>query len=211
MNMMRPLMIALSLAAFAPAAFAQNDLSVTDAKKFAVVGGYAVQKVHYKPISNHDAKFDGGSAATLSASWYVMPALAVELWGSVDKFEQRVRSSTDGKYGNIDAQPLSLSAQYHFLPSNSTIRPWVGLGYYQTNYSGGNNIRFEDGKHAGLSSAKGAIGSTGVDFNISNSWFVRANARYMAGSNHLTSNGKNTGDRAKMEPWVFGLGVGGRF
>lgn len=211
MNKLRPLLIALSLSAIAPAAFAQNDISVTDAKKFAVVGGLGIQKIDRHPISGTTAKFDGGSAATLSASWYATPAIAVELWGAADKFEQRVRTHEEGKVGNIDSQPIALSAQYHFLQSNAVIRPFVGLGYYQTNYSGGNNIRTDTGEHWGLQSAKGAIGTVGVDFNINPTWFARTDARYMDGKSDVTANGRSVGASASMNPWVFGVGIGARF
>ncbi len=210
MNKIRNLSIALSLIAFAPAAFAQDNQDTSD-KRFAVVGGYAVQKNESRPIDNSGLSFDGGSAATLSASWYATPQFAVELWGAADKFEQRVRSDAAGKLGNIDSQPVALSAQYHFGQSDATIRPFVGLGYYQTNYSGGNNIRNAADEHFGLEDAKGAVGTVGVDFNISPSWFARADARYMHGSSDVTFNGEGAGAEADMNPWVVGLGVGARF
>lgn len=212
MNKMRPLMLALSLTAFAPAAFAQdaNDTSTTDAKRFAVVGGYAVQKVDSNPVNNSSMNLDGGSAPTLSASWYATPAMAVELWGAADKFEQRVRTDA-GKQGNIDAQPMALSAQYHFLQSNAPIRPFVGLGYYETNYSGGYNVRNDAGQHIGFDNGKGAMGTVGVDFNISPSWFARADARYMHGKSDVTLDGQSSGEEAKLNPWVVGVGLGARF
>lgn len=206
----RNLTIALSLLAIAPAAFAQDTTSAGD-KRFAIVGGYAVQKNDSHPIDAYDVSFDGGSAATLSASWYAMPQIAVELWGAADKFEQRVREDGFGKLGNIDSQPVALSAQYHFGQSNATIRPFVGLGYYETNYSGGNNIRTYDDEHFGLENAKGAMGTVGVDFNISPSWFARADARYLHGSSDVTFNGVSVDEEAKMNPWIVGFGVGARF
>lgn len=204
----RNLTIALSLLAIAPAAFAQETNA--DDKRFAIVGGYAVQKNDSRPIDNSSLSVDGGSAATLSASWYATPQFAVELWGAADKFEQRVRTDEAGKLGNIDSQPVALSAQYHFGQSNATIRPFVGLGYYENNYSGGNNIRVAD-QHVGLETAKGAMGTVGVDFNISPSWFARADARYLHGGSDLTLNGTSTNEEAKMNPWIVGFGVGARF
>lgn len=209
MNKIRPLIIALSLSAIAPAAFAQDTHNAGD-KHFAVVGGYAVQKVDGKPVDNSSLHLDGGSAATLSASWYATPAFAVELWGAADKFEQRVRTA-DGKQGNIDAQPMALSAQYHFNEANAPIRPFVGLGYYQSNYSGGYSVRNDAGQHMGFEDGKGAMGTVGVDFNISPSWFARADARYMHGKSDVTFDGQSSGEEAKLNPWVVGVGLGARF
>ncbi len=210
MNKFRTLTLAASLLAFAPAVFAQDAASGTDHKRFAIVGGYAVQKVDSKPVDNSSLDLDGGSAATLSASWYVTPAIAVELWGAADKFEQRVRGD-QGKLGNIDSQPYALSAQYHFRNSDAPIRPFVGLGYYQANYSGGYNINDGAGQHFGLEDTKGAIGTVGVDFNISPSWFARADARYMHGDSEITADGQRIGQKADLNPWTVGFGIGARF
>lgn len=212
MNKLRTLTItAASLLAIAPAAFAQDSGNSSAAdKRFAVVGGYAVQKIDSQPIDGSGLDIDGGSAATLSASWYVTPAIAVELWGAADKFEQRVRGD-QGRIGNIDSQPYALSAQYHFLNADAPIRPFVGLGYYQTNYSGGYNVVNADNQHFGMEDGKGAIGTVGVDFNISPSWFARADARYMHGSTDVTYNGERSGQEADLNPWTVGIGVGARF
>ena len=213
MNKMRPLMLALSLTAIAPAAFAQdaNDTANTDAKRFAVVGGYAVQKVDSKPVDNSSMNLDGGSAATLSASWYATPNMAVELWGAADKFEQRVRTDA-GKQGNIDAQPLALSAQYHFLQSNAPIRPFVGLGYYEANYTNestaGTGVLA--GQRVGVETVKGAVGTVGVDLNINPTWFARADVRYFQGDSDIKINGVKAGE-AKLNPVMVGVGVGARF
>lgn len=210
MNKLRNLTIAMSLLALAPAAFAQDANNNAADKRFAVVGGYAVQHNDSRPINGTQLDIDGGSAATLSASWYVTPAIAVELWGAADKFEQGVRTS-QGHVGNIDAQPVAVSGQYHFREAGTPIRPFVGLGYYQTNYSGGGNLANAAGEHFGLEDGKGAIGTVGVDFNISPSWFARADARYMHGSNNVTYNGARNGQEADLNPWTVGVGIGARF
>ncbi len=211
----------IATAAFAPAAFASDAFTFNDGsaqKRFAVVGGYAVQGNASDALSGTNTDIDGGSAATLSFNWYVTPNIAVELWGA-DKFENGVRTAGQGHVGNIDAQPVALSAQYHFRAPDATIRPFVGLGYYQTNYSGGNNLDIgvinTGGTaaigHAGLEDGKGAIGTVGVDFNINQNWFVRADARYMDSSPELTANGQGTGIEADLNPWTVGIGIGGRF
>lgn len=218
MNSINRLSLALVASlAFAPAAFASDAFTWNDGsaqKRFAVVGGYAVQDNSSDALKELDnADLGGGSAATLSFSWYITPAIALELWGA-DKFENGVRTRDAGHVGNIDSQPVALSGQYHFRAPDATIRPFVGLGYYQTNYSGGGNLdgyaANGEGGHLGLEDGKGAIGTVGVDFNINPNWFVRADARYMDSNADITLNGESIGD-TDLNPWTVGVGIGGRF
>lgn len=204
-------LIALSLAAAAalgtPAAFAQDGTA--SGKRFSVVGGVA----HMQPKSDATAGIgdvDGGPAPTLSASWHATDNWAVELWGAADKFDHRVRSDAGTKLGTVQQQPLALSAQYHFGQADTTFRPFVGLGYYESNFSG-EDLTSADGLHVGVETAKGAIGTVGVDMNINPTWFVRADARYLHARPELRVGGQGTGTELKLDPWVVGLGVGARF
>ncbi|TWI06023.1 outer membrane protein [Luteimonas cucumeris] len=199
------LAIAASLA-FAPAAFAQDASDSAASKRFAVVGGYA----HMKPKSDAiDAPgksgFDGGGMPTLSGSWYVNDNFAVELWGAVDKSKQRVRVN-DANVGGIEQQPIALSGQYHFGTPGQAIRPYVGLGYFESNITD----ESINGQHVGMTTPKGAIATAGADFNINERWFTRADARYMKGDSDLKVGGTKVGE-AQMDPWVVGVGIGARF
>lgn len=201
------LAIAATLA-FAPAAFAQDTSDATAAsKRFAVVGGYAHMKPKSDAIDNVPGKngFDGGGMPTLSGSWYINDNFAVELWGAADKSEQRVRVN-DANVGRIKQQPLALSGQYHFGAPGQAIRPYVGLGYYES------NITDEKigGQHVGMTTPKGAVASAGADFNINERWFTRADARYMKGDSDLKAGGVKVGE-AQLDPWVVGVGIGARF
>ena len=207
------LAIAAALA-LAPAAFAQDDTSTTDAsgKRFAVVAGYAhlVPKSNPGTVLGADADIDGSGAPTLSGSWYVNDNFAVELWGAAGKFDHRVK--LDGaKAGTISQQPVAVSGQYHFGTSSQAIRPYVGLGYYQSNV---NDEEFDPtltaGRHVGIGTPNGAIASAGVDFNITDRWFARADARYMQGDADVKLAGNKIGE-VQLDPWLVGVGIGTRF
>jgi outer membrane protein len=216
MSSLRPLSIALlSALAFAPSAFAQDtDSTTADAsstqtasgKRIAIVGGGAILQPDSNPTPGLD--IDGGSAPTLSASWYVNDNIAVELWGAADKFNHRVRGP-EGKIGTVEQQPLALSGQYHFRDADAVMRPFVGLGYYQSNFS--NEDISGDGLHVGLDSTKGAIATAGMDFNINSRWFARTDVRYMRGDADVNLAGEGTGEQLKMNPWTIGVGLGARF
>lgn len=211
MNRFRHLTLALMGAmAFAPAAFAQDAASTDTAsgKRFAVVGGYALTQPTKNPqIGGVRSDLDGDGAATLSASYYINDNIAIEAWGAADKFGHRVNSG-GGKIGSVDSQPVALSGQYHFRGADSIVRPFVGLGYYQANYSG---EKLLGGQRLGVENAKGGIATAGIDLNINPTWFARADVRYMQGSkSDVKLNGVKVGE-AELNPITLGVGIGARF
>ncbi|NIJ70339.1 OmpW family outer membrane protein [Xanthomonas sp. 60] len=211
----------LTAAAFSPAAFAQDyattqDYSTTSTtetasgKHFAVVGGVALLQPKNDPVEGV-RKFDGGPAPTVSFSYYINDNFAVELWGAADKFNHRVRGSGNERLGSVEQQPVALSAQYHFGQADNVFRPFVGAGYYESNFSNEQLVAPTTTDHIGLKTAKGAIGTVGVDMNINSTWFARADARYMHSRPEVTVGGQGTGADAKLDPWTVGFGIGARF
>ena len=210
MKSIRTLTIALASLIAVPA-LAQDATTdtISDAasKRFAVVGGAAILKPDRDPAPG--LKIDGDVAPVISASWYATPNIAVELWGAADKFNHRVKADGPGKIGTVDQQPIALSGQYHFGTPDKVMRPFVGLGYYESNFS--DETIGGDGAHVGLETAKGAIATAGMDFNINERWFARADARYMKGDAGVRVAGQGTGEELTIDPWVVGVGIGARF
>ena len=204
------LAIAAAFALSAPTAFAQDqDASTTDTgahERISVVGSYNL--LQPKSDASSDAAkrgLKGGSLPTASVAYHVTDNIAIEAWGAVDKSEHKVVGTGIG--GQVKAQPYGVSGQYHFGQSGQTIRPYVGLGYYQTNIS---DEKDANGQHFGMSTPKGAMGTVGADFNINERWFTRAEARYMDGKSDVTRAGQKVGE-AQLDPWMVGVGVGARF
>jgi outer membrane protein len=210
MTSIRTLTIALASLIAVPA-LAQDATTDTTSdaynKRFAVVGGAAILKPDRDPAPG--LKIDGDVAPVISASWYATPNIAVELWGAADKFNHRVKADGPGKIGTVDQQPIALSGQYHFGAPDKVMRPFVGLGYYESNFS--NETIGGDGAHVGLETAKGAMATAGMDFNINETWFARADARYMKGDAGVRVAGQGTGEELTIDPWVVGVGIGARF
>ncbi|QDH69003.1 OmpW/AlkL family protein [Marilutibacter alkalisoli] len=205
----------LGTLAITPVAFAQDALSfgTSTGKNFAVVGGVALAEPTENTWIGDESRLelDGSNAATLSASWYVNDHIAVEAWGAASKFGHRVNGA-DGKAGSVDAQPYALSAQYHFRPADSLLRPFVGLGYYEQNFDSETvePTGALTGQRLGVETAKGAMATAGVDVALSPSWFARADARYLSGDSDLYLDGETVG-KAKVNPVVLGVGIGARF
>ena len=202
----------LGALALSSTAFAQDGNGDTaSGKHFAVVGGVTLLQPKNDPAAGLK-KFDGGPAPTLSASYYINDNFAVELWGAADKFNHRVRTDGGAKAGTVEQQPIALSAQYHFGQADNVFRPFVGLGYYESNFSNEKIDGLSDtGNHVGIETAKGAIGTVGVDMNINSTWFARADARYMKGDAGVRVAGQGTGEELTIDPWVVGVGIGARF
>lgn len=121
-----------------------------------------------------------------------------------------------GKIADLMALPPTLTAQYHFNP-NGKIRPYAGVGL---NYT----IFYSEGASDSL---VGAIGATaidvddsfgvayqaGVDFDITDRWFVNIDVKYIQIDTTATLNTGgviNTVD-VDLDPIVAGVGVGMRF
>lgn len=200
----------LGALALSPAAFAQDTGT---SKRFAVVGGVALSEPTGDAMTTTGtrAELDGDVAPTLGASWYVTENVAVEAWGAVDKFGHRVKVG-DRKAGSVNAQPYGVSGQYHFGTGANTVRPFVGLGYYEMNFddetaqAGGAFA----GQRVGIETAKGAMATVGADLNISERWFARGDVRYLHGSSDLELNGTTRGE-VEASPVMVGIGIGARF
>lgn len=202
----------------APAAFAQDAPSRfsdiwsygTDSGQFAVVGSFS----HSSPRSSSGefagarSEIGGGNAATASFSWFYNDHLALELWGGLDRFTHDV--DLDGvKTATLDSQPVALSLQYHHT-FNDTFRPFVGIGYQETNYSREEGVGALQGSNLGLRDGTGAIGTVGVDLLAGDTWFVRTDARYLRARSTLEVDGTPVG-RASVDPWIYSVGIGARF
>lgn len=206
----------LGAMAIAPAAFAQDsayDSTADEAKRFAVVGGYALSEPTRNPmLGGMRTQYDGGTSATLSATYYINENFAVEAWGAADKFDHRMRDASGYKVASVDTQPYALSGQYHFGTSDQIVRPFVGLGYYESNYDGETvePTNVLAGHRLGVETAKGAMATAGIDVALSPSWFARADVRYMQDDPDVRLNGVKAGD-AKLNPVIVGMGLGVRF
>ena len=218
-----PLAVLAGLLAVAPAAFAQDAAtdsttidstttnSTSSVRHFSVVGGVAAQKVTGSgTINGQRADFDSEAAPTLSASYNVNDNIAIEAWGA-GKSGHRVRTSA-GKVASVDSQPVAVSGQYHFRTADSMVRPFVGLGYFQSNID---NEATQDGgalagQRLGMTTPKGPMATVGVDLNLSPTWFARADARYLHGGSDIAVDGAKVG-HANLDPVIVGLGVGAHF
>lgn len=214
MPSIRTCLFAAVALATSPAAFAQDADTAAGAtadKRVSIVGGYAMSEPTRNPeIAGGRAKADGEGAPTLGVTYHVTDNIGIEAWAS-DRIGHRI-SGEAGKVATVDAQPYSLSGQYRFGTSESIVRPFVGLGYHETNYSkeAAQPGAALAGQRIGVETARGAVGTVGVDVNLSPTWFARADARYFQGKSDVQLDGTTAG-KAELNPVVLGIGIGARF
>ena len=192
--------------AIAPCAFAQ-DTTAAGGERVSVVAGYSMVEPTRNPvIAGQRTQFDGEGTPTLGVTYHITDNWGIEAWAA-DSYGQRVNAGGT-KVGSIDAQPYSLSGQYRFGTPDSTLRPFVGLGYHETNYD--NETATPAGQRVGVETAKGAVATVGLDVNFGPTWFARADARYYHSDSTLRIDGADAGD-AELDPVMVGVGIGARF
>jgi outer membrane protein len=123
----------------------------------------------------------------------------------------------DQKILDVRTLPPTLTAQYHFAP-DSNIRPYAGLGLNYTlffNESATGNAESILGKtDVSLDSSFGLAGQLGVDIDVSDSWFLNFDVKYIDMNTTATLKTAGLGDLAvdvDINPWIFGIGIGTSF
>ncbi|WP_368565202.1 OmpW family protein [Pseudoxanthomonas sp. UTMC 1351] len=200
-----------------------------DHSRFAVTAGYMGQHSNADaPVdlsladiptacqTSHCAELESSnddSGASIGVSWYVTPAIAIELWGSQSRTssaEVDVESAPDIELTNYRTQPLALTVQYHFRLSDR-FTPFAGIGWQKTSVSGvvGNasvaktaGLRIED--------ADGFAAVAGLDANFGERWFARGEVRYLDGDSLVRTN-QQPSRTMDMSVVTYGLSAGLRF
>ncbi len=217
MSYLRLAVLSAALIAASPLAFAQDSTSSASGKRVSIVGS----ATQLEPTRNAFAgdtqriKADGDVTPTLGVTYHVNDNIGVEAWGAVDKYSHRVTGNDNqSKLGSVDSQPYAVSGQYQFGAADQTIRPFVGLGYYEQNFDGEKTAATGAlaGQRVAVETGKGAMATVGVDANINERWFARADARYMHETNDpkVRVNGVDAAD-ADFAPLTVGVGVGVKF
>ncbi|BDU70169.1 outer membrane protein [Geothrix oryzae] len=111
------------------------------------------------------------------------------------------------KIGTFKELPPTLTAQWHFLPGQ-TVDPYVGLGLNLTLIS---DVKLADGALDLDKTSVGPAAQVGVDFKVARQCFINVDVKYaQIRSDVKTAAGaKVTG--VKVDPFLFGVGVGYRF
>ena len=157
------------------------------------------------------AKVSDDVMPEIDLSYFFTPNLAVEVICCASKHKISGRGAINGlSIGKTWVIPATVTAQYHFTDFGA-FKPYVGAG---VNYS----IYFNEDGGAGVSRLKlknsvGVAAQVGFDYMIDEHWGVNFDLKkiYMEPKIRLTASGADVRGKARINPWVTGVGVTYRF
>jgi outer membrane protein len=140
----------------------------------------------------------------LDISYFFTPHISAEL---ILTYPQKHKVRLDGaEIGSFKHLPPTLTAQYHFAPG-ATINPYVGVG---VNYTRISKVRLLDGAGDLENDSWGLALQAGVDLRINERWSINADVKKVNIRSDVYVGGANA-SHLKVDPLLFGLGVGYRF
>jgi len=146
-------------------------------------------------------------------SYFFTPNIAAELVLTVPQ-KQTVTVAQSALGGPVDVGtfkhlPPTLMLQYHFMPE-ATVRPYVGAGLNYTRISSVKLAVPTVGPLQLENSSFGLAIGAGVDIAIAKNWFLNFDVKKVQISSDVTQWGRKL-STVKLDPWLFGVGVGYRF
>ena len=140
----------------------------------------------------------------LDISYFFTPNFAAELILTYPQKHDVTLAGT--KIGSFKHLPPTLSAQYHFAPG-ATFNPYVGVG---VNYTRISSVKLLNGAADLENDSVGLALQAGVDFRLDEHWSLNADIKRVNIRSDVIVGGANI-SHLKVDPMLFGLGVGYRF
>jgi outer membrane protein len=144
-------------------------------------------------------------APELDFSYFFTKSIAVELILATTRHEITLNGNS---LGNVSVLPPTLTLQYHFTDWGA-FQPYVGGGlnvtwFYNNGLKLGNTPLDLD-----KSSVGGAL-QAGMDYEFQKNWYFNLDYKYIWMSTNVSAAG-TTVTKLKIDPSVYGIGVGYRF
>jgi outer membrane protein len=137
-------------------------------------------------------------------TYFYTPNWAAEL---ILTYPQKHTVTLDGtSIGTFRHLPPTLTAQYHFLPG-AVFNPYVGAG---VNYTLLSKVNLLGGAARLEHDSVGLALQAGVDFQIDSHWSINVDVRKLQLRSDVAISGVQA-SRVKLDPVLFGVGVGYRF
>lgn len=147
---------------------------------------------------------DDKTIPELDISYFVTPHIAAEL---VLTYPQKHDVTLDGaKIGSFKHLPPTLSLQYHFAPEQA-FSPYVGAG---VNYTRISKVRLLDGAGDLENDSWGYALQAGVDYKLDRNWSLNVDVKKVQIRSDVFVAGARA-SRVKVDPVLFGVGLGYRF
>ncbi len=148
---------------------------------------------------------DGQWAPELDFTYFITKNIAAELILATTKHTVTLNGAS---LGDVSVLPPTLLLQWHFTDLGAW-KPYVGGGlnvtwFYDVNLNAGPVKLTTDGTSVG-----GAL-QAGLDYEIAKNWYLNLDVKYIWMSTDVYAAG-GTLTNLKIDPWVYGIGVGYRF
>lgn len=139
----------------------------------------------------------------VDVSYFFTPSIAAEL---ILTYPQKHTVRAGGAdIGSLKHLPPTLTAQYHFTDFGA-VKPYVGLGINFTRFSSVNL----PGSYSIQNNSWGVACQVGVDYELSKGLYLNADLKKVQIRTDVSSAGSKVGT-FKVDPLLFGVGVGYRF
>ncbi|MBI1263358.1 MAG: outer membrane beta-barrel protein [Alphaproteobacteria bacterium] len=201
----------IAASAAAPAAFAQDSDWMFRVRALSVMPdeGAAIT-----PIGG-SVDISTSIVPELDITYFLSDHLALELILGVTPHDVKAVDTALGEVdlGNVWLLPPTLTVQYHFNPGEQ-IRPYAGAGVNFTHFFGSDLPSATPLASIGYDDSVGFALQAGVDYQISERWFVNFDLKKIWINTDVTIDagalGAVTAD-VDIDPWVFGVGFGWRY
>jgi outer membrane protein len=184
------------------------------AQQFAVRAGVANvdPKSDTGQIAGAESSINSNSRFVVGASYFMDDMWEWTFDAGATTFKHRVMLAGLGEVVSLKHHPISVGGNWHFLggETDSSFSPYVGLGYNWTSLSDVRGINALAGAPIEIDDSSGWTAALGSDFNFSENWFVRGEARYIDFDADVSLGGADIGT-ANVDPWVWSLQAGYRF
>jgi outer membrane protein len=159
-------------------------------------------------LSGSDVKVSTSVVPELDFSYFFTKNIAAELILGTTHHNVKLDSKTAStKLGKVWALPPTLSLQYHF--NGAKFNPYLGVGINYTIFYG---VK-DDAAELSYKNKAGFSTQAGFDYQISKKFFLNVDIKKLFLKTDVTVKGTPSTvlSDVKIDPFIFGVGIGTRF
>lgn len=157
-------------------------------------------------LSGTDVKISAAYVPELDFTYYFTKNLSAELiLGTTRHSVKTDNHGTTSKLGSVWLLPPTLNLQYHFPLQG--IAPYIGAGVNYSIFYGAK----DDAATLAYKNRFGFSAQVGADIDISDKWFINIDVKKIFLKTDVTVGSSTTLKGVKVDPFIFGLGIGTKF